>query len=493
MSKARGLSVGLAMVGLFASLTATMAPPAAAYSTDLTRAPYLSDLTSTSVRVNFGTTTSIVKTRLKYGRLSGTSCTASTAITGSTGKQGYTISYPTSTGTATATGNQWKPQLSGLSAGTYCYRMEGTTSTTSTSYTDLMGSSTASPTFTVGGSTFAVIGDWGQGGSTAPDYLNSGQANVISQLSGSGSNFAVSTGDIGYPSGTQTSYGDLTHTGPGVSVVFGPRYWPVAGGNLPMYPVPGNHGFSSTFTSLWPSSSIAATSNGKAANGTHSVNGSSVVVPDYWYAFDVNGWRIYILTAAWSDTVTTGANPYAEDYQQHWAPGAAERTWLANDLAANTGKPKITVMHYPMYSAVRTGDTQDTYLTAPPDGTQSVEKLLATNNVKLVLNGHSHIYERNNIHNGLVSIVSGGGGASPSPVDAASGGKCSQVYADTGKPVVAVARGWSSTAGSACNGAPKPTSAAQVYHFLRVTLTSTTAKVDAIDSTGTLFDTTTVS
>ena len=310
-------------------------------------------------------------------------------------------------------------------------------------------------------------------------------------MANGGSDFAVSTGDIGYPSGTQSTFGDLQHTGRDVSAVFGPRYWPVAGKKLPMYPVPGNHGFTSTFSDMWPSTSIAATSRGRASNGTHTVNGVSMITPDYWYAFNAHGWRIYLLTAAWSDTGVT--DPYATDYKVHWAPGASERTWLTNDLTANSAMPKIAVMHYPPYSAVRSGDIQDRYLTAPPDGSQSVENLLATHNVKLLLSGHSHIYERNRPHHGMVSIISGGGGADLNPVDSSLGGRCAQTYPDTGGAVVAVARGWSSSGGSACNGAAKPTSAAQVYHYVRVTLGSGTARVEAIDSTGTVFDTTTVS
>jgi hypothetical protein len=493
-SRAQRLCLAVAGVSLatttFATTTAT---PAGAYSSYLTRAPYLTDRTTSTVKVNFATTASIVKVRLKYGLSSGGSCSTTKATTGTTSRQGYTITYPTSSGTATSNVYQWKPQLSSLSSGTYCYRIEGATSTTSTTYTDLLGSTVASPTFTMApADRFAVIGDWGQTGGTAPSYLNSGQANVISQVAGSGSDFAVSTGDIGYPGGTQSNYGDLQHTGQGVSGVFGPRYWPVAGRTLPMYPVPGNHGFTTTFANLWPSTSVAAASGGRASMSTHTVNGVSMSAPDYWYAFNANGWRIYILTAAWSDS--TVSNRYATDYEQHWAPGAAERTWLTNDLAANPAMPKIAVMHYPMYSAVggSADDVQDSYLTAPPDGSQSVEALLAGNNVKLLLNGHSHIYERNRPHLGMVSIVSGGGGATPSPVDTTVGGRCSQTYPDTGGAVVAVARGFSSSGGSACNGAAKPTSAAQVYHYVRVTLGSGTATVEAIDSTGAVFDTATV-
>jgi calcineurin-like phosphoesterase family protein len=494
LTKTRRACLALAGASLLSSVVgASAAAPAGAYSSYLTRAPYLTDRTTSAVKVNFATTAPIVEVRVKYGLSSGGTCSTTKATAATTSRQGYTITYPTGSGTATSNVYQWKAQLSALTSGTYCYRLEGATSTTSSAYVDLLGSTVKSPTFSMAApDRFAVIGDWGQTGGTAPSYLNSAQANVISHLAGGGSDFAVSTGDIGYPSGTQSTYGDLQHTGRDVSAVFGPRYWPVAGKKLPMYPVPGNHGFTSTFASLWPSTSIAAASHGRASTGNHTVNGVSVTTPDYWYAFNVHGWRIYILTAAWSDSSV--GNPYATDYKVHWAPGAAERTWLTNDLAANSAIPKIAVMHYPMYSAVGSGDdVQDSYLTAPTDGSQSVEDLLASHNVKLLLNGHSHIYERNRAHHGMVTIISGGGGADPSPVDTTVGGRCSQTYPDTGGAVVAVARGWSSTGGSACNGTAKPTSAAQVYHYVRVTLGSGTAKVEAIDSNGTVFDSTTVS
>jgi len=370
--------------------------------------------------------------------------------------------------------------------------VEGATSTSSSAtFADLLDPSAASPTFTLGpATTLAVIGDWGQSGGTAPDYLNTDQANNIAQMAAGGAGVALSTGDVGYPSGTQSTYGDLTHTGSNVSAVFGPNYWPVAGGSMPLFVVPGNHGFTTTFTSLWPSTSAATASGGRATNGTYTVNGTTATVPDYWFAINVAGWRVYLLTAAWSNTVTPGGTPFSEDYTRHWAPGTAQRTWLATDLAANPGMPKIAVFHYPLYSAVHQGDIQDTYLTNPPDGSQSVESLLASNGVKLVLNGHSHVYERNNPHNGMVSIISGAGGAALSPVDRRN---CPQTYPDTGQPVVAFAWGWSSTGGSSCNGAPKPTSASQVFHTLRITLNGPTASVQAVNSLGQVIDSTTVS
>jgi hypothetical protein len=489
ISRALRSRAPLAVIGL-AATALVAATPAEAYSSSLTRAPYLSDLTSSGVYVNFGTTTAIVKTRLRYGpAASGCSLTSATSAT--TAKQQYSVTYSTASGTGATTGNQWKVKLSGLAAGKYCYRADGTTSSTSTTYTDLFGTS-ASPTFSVAQSArFAVIGDWGRNGSTSPDYLNSFQADVIALMAKSGAGFAMSTGDIGYDNGSQSNYGDLIHRGPSTSEVFGPKYWPVAGSSMPMLPVPGNHGFTTTFTTLWPSTSLAAGSSGRATNGQYSVNGSTLTVPEYWYAFNDRGWRIYTLTAAWGSTYTTGGSAYAEDYKQHWAPGAAERTWLSKDLAAHPSTPKIVVFHFPLYSAVSSGDVQDRYLTAPPDGTQSLESQLSSNNVKLVVNGHSHIYERNNVHNGLTSVITGGGGGDPSPVTA-TGTACTQTYPGSTTRVVAKAIGWGSTGGSACN-TTKPTSIAKVYHYLLVTLSSGSASVTAIDSTGATIDSFSVS
>jgi hypothetical protein len=491
----RRLFCGLTGTALAVVLTVPLAPPAsAAFSSFLTRAPYLTDRTPTSVSVSFGTTTDIVTVRLRYGVAAAGTCTPTSLTASNTGKQGYTITYPDAGGSATATGNQWKAQITGLAGGTYCYRPEGATSTTSSTYVDLLDPATPSPSFSADPPTkFAVIGDWGQTGATAPDFLNADQKNIMATLAQSGAGFAVTTGDTAYSAGSQSSYGDLLHTGPNVSSVFGPSYWPVPGQSIPMLPVPGNHGFNATFTALWPSTAIAAASGGAAQNGTYTVNGTPFTAPDYWYAYAAGGWRIYNLTAAWGQTLSTGNTAYAEDYARHWAPGAAERTWLTNDLAANPTVPKIAVFHFPLYSAVRTGDVQDPLLTAPTDGSQSLEALLATHNVKLVLNGHSHVYERNNPHNGLTSIISGGGGAKPSPVDKGTEAKCAQVYPDTGQPVVAFARGWSSSsnAGRACNS-PTPTSIAQVFHHVRVTLGTGTATVEAVDSTGAVFDTVTI-
>ena len=46
--------------------------------------------------------------------------------------------------------------------------------------------------------------------------------------------FAVSTGDTGSPSGSQTNYGDLTQRGANVSAVFAPNFYAKVGDGIPM-------------------------------------------------------------------------------------------------------------------------------------------------------------------------------------------------------------------------------------------------------------------
>ena len=161
----------------------------ASHSSTLRRYPYLTDLVTTNVTVNWATTTSATTGSVRYGRVGAESCTARTATaTKTTITVGSTTEY------------QWKANLSGLSTDSaYCYRVYGGT-------TDLLGTD-ASPTFRsqvpAGSSTpysFAVFGDWGSvdGGGN-----NADQGRLLSQVAASSARFAVTTGDTAYESGSQ--------------------------------------------------------------------------------------------------------------------------------------------------------------------------------------------------------------------------------------------------------------------------------------------------
>jgi hypothetical protein len=322
---------------------------------------------------------------------------------------------------------------------------------------------------------FAVLGDWGQNFSTG----NSHQAALLSHLKSSGARFVVFTGDTGYPSGTQTNYGDLYATGSSVSGVFGSNFWGKVGAGLPAYATLGNHAPNSTFLTNWPETSVAAASGGRWTMQTYpSVNGSrSASYPSAWYAFNMGSTRYYVLDASWDGNNLGSGSEYANDYAAHWKQASPEYQWLAADLAAHPGGLKFAFFHYPLYSDQST-ERSDTYL----QGSTSLEGLLSKYKVSIAFSGHAHVYQRNiKPHaNSVISYVTGGGGA---VLQSMGGAGCSSFNA--------YGLGWKSSTntGSACGAAPKPTSSASVYHFLLVTVDGRQVTVRGVNETGASFDT----
>lgn len=114
----------------------------------------------------------------------------------------------------------------------------------------------------------------------------------------------------------------------------------------------------------------------------------------HYYSFDYLGFHFVALNTS-----------------ESYFPGSDQYNWLVNDLIINQGKEIIVFFHYPAYSSGPHGGTADivTYLSP----------LFESAKVKLVLTGHSHIYERtypifqnavNNL-NGVTYVITGGGGA----------------------------------------------------------------------------------
>jgi chitodextrinase len=447
----------------------------------LTRAPYLTDLTTSSVQVSWATSTQNHGV-VRYGPPG--SCTANTVTSLPLGNP-ITVNGVTEYRNSVA--------VSGLAAGTtYCYRVY----TDDTPAVDLLGAN-ASPQFTtleaVGSSTpftFDVVGDWGDTTNSGVNdgTLNVNQAGVDAQIAASGARFVLSTGDIGYPGGTQTNYGDLNQAGVNVSAVFGPSYWAVPGQSIPLHGVTGNHGLNATFLSVWPQSASAAAAGGVYAMASYpSVDGvTAASYPTAYYAFSTGGARFYVLDASWGDsnvgTATGGAcgshcAMYQVDHDQHWTATSAEFQWLAADLAAHPGGVKFAAFHFPLRSD-DASEPDDKYLQNLPGSSGTLEQLLHDNGVSLVFNGHAHIYQRNVAPpGGVTSYVTGGGGARSTTVS-----HCSTTDA------YAIGWSYSKNKGNACGGAPVPSADAQVYHFLRVTVTGSTVTVAPTDSQGHTFD-----
>jgi Calcineurin-like phosphoesterase/Purple acid Phosphatase, N-terminal domain len=463
----RGLIALLAGAALAIPAGAATSARAASLAPPLTRYPYLTDVVGGNATVNFGTDQSKISAVLKWGQAGVESCTAHT-----------TTATKTSISVNSKGEYQWKAQLTGLQPDTaYCYRPYF-----GTSQIDLLGSDPAPqfvtqlPAGEAKPFTFAVLGDWGKTYASG----NPDQANLMARIAASGARFVVATGDTGYPAGSQASYGDLEQTGPDISAVFGPAFWTVVGRSIPMFNAIGNHAPTSTFLTNWPSAAVTAASGGQYQMESYCcVDG--ITTKSYatgWYAFDQGNARFYILDASWDAANVGTANQYKVDYDVHWAPGAQhdEYTWLKNDLAAHPTGLKFAIVHYPLHSD-QSSQNSDSYL----DGPGHLEALLSQYHVAIAFNGHAHIYQRNTAPaGGVVSYVTGGGGAALSTI---GGAGCA--------PTDAYGIGWSpsSGTGSRCGSAPKPASATQVYHFLLVTVNGSTVTVTPTDEMGRTFDT----
>jgi hypothetical protein len=509
------VTVALATASLVVGGTGAVS---AAPDSRLTRFPYLTNLVGTSVTVNWATlrtagTTSVGSVRLGTPGPGG-ACTLNP--NGVAASRTNLAIGPTATQVLEY---QWSATVT-LPAGTSCYSVF--LQSNSVPSTDLLAGGpypTVKPQIPAGSNTpytFAVLGDWGE---VDQNGQNPDLANVMSQIASSGAQFAVTTGDNAYNSGTQEDYGDLqqtSYTNPGnpsavppvppfqvgMSAVFGPSFWTVPGRSIPMFATPGNHGLVSNDANghpqyvNWPEPTAVSTSGGSYATHTYDNTGTygagaTATIGDAWYAFDAGNARFYVLTTAWPDSAW-GANApantggYANDYLAHWTQNAAEYKWLAADLAAHPGGVKFAFFHKPLTSDTSSkNEASDMYLRSDgPAGNQSLEALLADNNVAIAFSGHAHIYERNGPHGGgasLINYVTGGGGAAPESLGSLGNCDTNDLYAIAWSP--------SSSTGSHCGqNAPDPTDATHFFHFLKVTVNGTHVTVTPTDEMGRTFD-----
>lgn len=454
-----------ALVGsivVVAALLGAAQPSGATPSSSLTRAPYLTDLVQRHVTVNWATTPTFAKGHVAYGQVGVEPCDAHRSA-----------ATPTTITVGTVTETQWSASLNKLAHDTaYCYSVYGGAQNLLGTdappvFRSQLGPNSAAPI------TFAVFGDWGQVNSVG---TNPDQANVMSQVAASGARFAVTTGDTGYPDGSQLNYGDLQQTGANTSAVFGPSFWPVAGASIPLFNGQGNHGETNTALVNWPESHAVKSSGGRYQMDVNCCQDAtkSASYPSEWYAFNAGPVRFYVLDASWDNGNVGNSTLYGNDFDAHWAIGDAERTWLENDLAQHPTRISFAFFHFPLYTANAT-ETTDSYL----DGPGSLEGLLGQGGIDIVFNGHAHIYERNAASaSGMpVSYVTGGGGAGLEPVSVC------------GAPD-AYSIGWtpSTSTGSKCDGGVKPASADHVYHFLLVTVDGSQVTVTPTDELGRTFD-----
>ncbi len=523
--------------------------PYTGFNPALTRAPYVTDLTQTSASVNWATSSATPGSVLATPTGSGSSCpatvavwsmsaaTAPTSLPGPVNGVNPVPSASLASRQFTVNGvseYQNSVTLTRLSPGTqYCYAVF---SGNGPGAVDLLPASQPAQYFTTLSPTsaqastpvsFDVVDDTGENfyytnrshttDIPFPNGFNPNQASLDRQIGTSGADFLLSAGDIAYSGTTQSTFGDLQQTGtqPEVSNIFGPFYFPQTGG-IPIFAGPGDHGQNINPLKIFPTASTAAASGGTYAfdsySGTDGITGAS---PDTWYAFSTGDVRVYVLDGAWSDSVanklgtTTGGlcgvpgsiqavncEPYQADADEHWQTSSPEYQWLQRDLAEHPGGVKFAVFHYPLRSD-NASQPSDVYLqnsAANPSASTSLEALLSANGVKLAFNGHAHTYQRI-VPNGpgqLTNYVTGGGGGVLEPV--LGGATCANLTHGTSpvdKDIFAI--GWNpvTNLGSSCstnNSVPAPTSAADVYNFLKVTVSGTSVTVTPYNAAGATFD-----
>jgi len=458
--------VFLSLVALF-GISATSNSVLSSYSPALRRYPYLTDTVGPYATINWATDRSETSGAVRFGKVGSEACTAH-----------YVVATKTPISVNGVLEYQWKAQLNLVPGTQYCYRVY--LGTSPVNEIDLLGSDSAPSFWTQVSSgatqsySFVVIGDWGEVDSSG---TNSYQANLMSLIASSGARFVVTTGDNGYPDGNQKNFGDLIQTGLNISAIFGPSFWKVPGASLPIFPTLGDHGFSSPDTNhpqliTWPQDRAVSTSAGRYVKETYCCLDSttSAVYPSAWYAFDAGPARFYILNAAWDEVNIGTAGQYQVDYDYHWAAGTPQYEWLKADLAAHPSVLKFAFWHFPVYSD-NPFESTDTFL----QGSNSLEGLLKQYGVDLGFTGHAHIYERNLASaSGIPNYITGGGGATLGTL-----GTCTSLDAYAIK---------FTTTGKACGSAPVPTSAGQVFHFLKVTVNGTSVTVTPINSLGQTFD-----
>jgi len=116
--------------------------------------------------------------------------------------------------------------------------------------------------------------------------------------------------------------------------------------------------------------------------------------PSTYFSFDYAGTHFSIV-----DTEV--------QYQEGRITGA-QYTWLVNDLESTDSAIKYVVGHRPMYPLSHLGDSID----SNPAERALLEQLFEDQNVTAYICGHDHLFNRLTV-NGLVHIISGGGGAPP--------------------------------------------------------------------------------
>lgn len=197
----------------------------------------------------------------------------------------------------------------------------------------------------------AVFGDYGA--------LTIDEARIETQIQQWNPDIAITTGDNAYNSGALSEF---------QTNVFEPYQAFLA--NVALYPSMGNHDFT--------------TDSGAPFKELFELPQANSGTEDY-YSFNYD--QIHFV---------------AMNSNLDYSVGSEQYNWLVSDLSGSDSRWKIVYYHHPVFSSGAHGSTTDMYSILGP--------VFELYDVDLVLNGHDHDYERNTLVNGVLYVVTGGGG-----------------------------------------------------------------------------------
>lgn len=315
----------------------------------LSRGPYLQNGAETSITFRWRTTAACYG-RVEVGPSVGTYTTATTDETG----------CATTDHIVTVTG---------LTADTkYYYRIGTTTGTIFQGAADNFFQ-TAPDANTTRKIRVVAFGDCGRGNTTYQDQNLANYQSYLTANSIDAPDAWLLMGDNAYNSGTEAEY---------TSNFFG-IYGSTLLKNHKLYPSPGNHDYGNNTgnkpSRSMPYHSIFTTPFNGEAGGTASGKQN-------YYSYDIGNIHFLSLDAYGieSDGTEMGSTGTT-----------ALKTWLTADLAANTKKWTIAYWHHPPYTKTSHNSDSESDLVAIR---QNFITFLEQRGVDMIINGHSHGYER---------------------------------------------------------------------------------------------------
>lgn len=355
----------------------------------LSRGPYLQKGSQTAITVRWRTSNACYG-RLEVGPSFGTYTTASSDET-----------CPTTEHIVTVTG---------LSPDTkYFYRISSTTGTVFEAGINNFFT-TVPPATTTRKIRIAAFGDCGRGNSAYQDDNLTNYRNYLTANGIDAPDAWILLGDNAYNSGTDAEY---------TSNFFG-----IYGNNIlknhKLYPSPGNHDYGNN------SANKASRSMPYHNNFSVPQNGESGGVASgkqNFYSYDIGNIHFLSLDAYGTEADATDIGTSGT---------SSLKTWLAADLAANTKKWTIAYWHHPPYTKTSHNSDSESDLIAIR---QNFITYLESRGVDLIINGHSHGYERGyllkNFTGSWTSFTPGTHAVSMSSATYTSNTTCPYMYSST--------------------------------------------------------------